>query len=54
MSIRTDLAVEMIDEDAANLPKGIKRRLRKSSACSITEITVADDAAGLRRHRGWQ
>ena len=48
MSIRTDLAVEMIDEDAANLPKGIKRRLRKSSACSITEITVADDAAGLR------
>ncbi len=48
MSIRTDLAVEMIDEDAANLPKGIKRRLRKSSACSITEITVADDAAGIR------
>ncbi len=48
MSIRTDLAVEMIDEDAENLPKGIKRRLRKSSACSITEITVTDDSAGLR------
>lgn len=48
MSIRTDLAVEMIDEDAASLPKGIKRKLRKSSACSITEIIVADDAAGAR------
>lgn len=48
MSIRTDLAVEMIDEDADDLPKGIKRRLRKSSACSITEIIVTDDAAGVR------
>lgn len=48
MSIRTDLAVEMIDEDAASLPKGIKRKLRKSSACSVTEIIVADDAAGAR------
>lgn len=48
MSVRTDLAVEMIDEDAASLPKGIKRRLRKSSACSITEIIVTDEIAGLR------
>ncbi len=48
MSIRTDLAVEMIDENAAELPKGIKRKLRKSSACSITEIIVTDDVAGVR------
>lgn len=48
MSIRTDLAVEMIDEDASSLPKGIKRKLRKSSACSVTEIIVTDDAAGAR------
>lgn len=48
MSIRTDLAVEMIDEDASNLPKGIKRKIRKSSACSITEIIVTDDAAGAK------
>ncbi len=48
MSIRTDLAVEMIDEDAKSLPKGIKRKLRKSSACAVTEIIVADDAAGMR------
>lgn len=48
MSKRTDLAVEMIDEDASSLPKGIKRKLRKSSACAITEIIVADSAAGRR------
>ena len=48
MSKRTDLAVEMIDEDASSLPKGIKRKLRKSSACSVTEIIVTDDAAGAR------
>lgn len=48
MSIRTDLAVEMVDEDASSLPKGIKRKLRKSSACSVTEIIVADDSAGRR------
>lgn len=48
MSIRTDLAIEMIDEDAKSLPKGIRRRLRKSSACSITEIIVTDAIAGLR------
>ena len=48
MPVRTDLAVEMIDEDAASLPKGIKRKLRKSSACSITEIIVTDEIAGLR------
>ncbi|MDE5742206.1 MAG: GPR endopeptidase [Oscillospiraceae bacterium] len=48
MSKRTDLAVEMIDEEAASLPKGIKRKLRKSSACSITEIIVADSSAGRR------
>lgn len=48
MSIRTDLAVEMIDEDAASLPRGIKRKLRKSDSCSITEIIVTDEMAGLR------
>lgn len=48
MSIRTDLAIEMVDEDAKSLPKGIRRKLRKSSACSITEIIVADAIAGLR------
>lgn len=48
MSIRTDLAIEMVDEDAKSLPKGIKRKLRKSTACSITEIIVTDTVAGLR------
>ena len=48
MSVRTDLAVEMIDEDAATLPKGVKRKIRKSSVCSITEIIVTDDMAGIR------
>lgn len=48
MSIRTDLAIEMIDEEAKSLPKGIRRKLRKSSACSITEIIVTDAIAGLR------
>ncbi len=48
MSVRTDLAVEMIDEEADSLPKGIKRKLRKSSACEITEIIVSDDMAGVR------
>ena len=48
MSVRTDLAVEMIDEDAKSLPKGIKRRLRKSSACTITEIIVTNEIAGIR------
>ncbi|MBP1561185.1 MAG: GPR endopeptidase [Oscillospiraceae bacterium] len=48
MAIRTDLAVEMIDEDAASLPDGIKRKLRKSSACSITEIIVTNSVAGFR------
>lgn len=48
MAIRTDLAVEMIDEDAKSLPRGVKRKIRKSSACSITEIIVTDEMAGLR------
>lgn len=48
MSKRTDLAVEMIDENASLLPKGIKRKIRKSSACTITEIIVTDEVAGLR------
>ena len=45
---RTDLAVEMIDPDKDSLPKGIKRRIRKSSVCTVTEITVTDDIAGIR------
>lgn len=48
MSVRTDLAVEMIDENADKLPRGIKRKIRKSSACTITEIIVEDEAAGRR------
>ena len=48
MSARTDLAVEMIDEDARSLPRGIGRKLRKSSACSITEIEVTSELAGLK------
>ncbi|MBQ2823190.1 MAG: GPR endopeptidase [Oscillospiraceae bacterium] len=48
MSVRTDLAVEMIDEDAKSLPKGIKRKIRRSSACTITEIIVTNEIAGLR------
>ncbi len=48
MAVRTDLAVEMIDEDVKSLPKGVKRKIRKSSACTITEITVTDEMAGLR------
>ncbi len=45
---RTDLAVEMFDADKGNLPKGIRRRIRKSSACTITEIIVDDILAGLK------
>lgn len=45
---RTDLAVEMFDPDSGRLPKGIKRKLRKSTVCEITEIIVSDDMAGLR------
>lgn len=45
---RTDLAVEMFDPDADKLPKGIKRRIRKSSVCEITEIIVTDDSAGMK------
>ena len=48
MSKRTDLAVECVDSDAHRLPKGIKRRIRKSSVCTITEIIVADEYAGLK------
>ena len=47
-SCRTDLAVEVFDPDAKTLPKGIRRKLRRSSVCSITEITVEDNMAGLR------
>lgn len=46
MSARTDLAVECIDPESGSLPAGIKRRIRRSSACEITEITVESDAAG--------
>lgn len=48
MSKRTDLAVEMVDEQAKNLPRGVTRKMRKSSVCTITEIIVEDDMAGLR------
>ena len=49
---RTDLAVEMFDPDSDKLPKGIKRKLRKSTVCEITEIIVTDDMAGLRIGKG--
>ncbi|MCI7767084.1 MAG: GPR endopeptidase [Oscillospiraceae bacterium] len=45
---RTDLAVEMFDPDSDKLPKGIKRKLRKSTVCEITEIIVSDEMAGIR------
>jgi len=45
---RTDLAVEMFDPDSGKLPKGITRKLRKSSVCEITEISVNDELAGIR------
>ena len=48
MSVRTDLAIEMVDEDAKSLPKGLKRRLRKSDACLITEIIITEELAGRR------
>lgn len=48
MSQRTDLAVEIFDEDAHKLPQGIKRKKRRSSVCSITEIIVSDHMAALR------
>lgn len=45
---RTDLAVELIDPESDKLPKGIRRKLRKSSVCSITEIIVDDILAGIK------
>lgn len=45
---RTDLAVEIFDPDAQQLPKGVSRRIRKSSVCTITEITVHDIMAEIR------
>ncbi len=48
MSVRTDLAVECVDAGSRSLPKGIKRKIRKSSVCTITEIIVEDELAGLR------
>ena len=45
---RTDLAVEMIDPDAESLPKGITRKLRRSSVCSITEVIVESMEAGIK------
>ncbi len=48
MSSRTDLAVELFDDEASSLPKGIKRKLRKSSVCHITEISVLNEMAALR------
>lgn len=49
---RTDLAVETFDNEANKLPKGIKRRIRRSSVCTITEITVEDEMAGLKIGKG--
>lgn len=42
---RTDLAVECIDNDADILPKGLTRKIRKSSVCNITEIVVENNTA---------
>ena len=48
MSVRTDLAVECIDPESGSLPKGITRKIRKSPACTITEIIIEDDSAGMK------
>lgn len=49
MSIqRTDLAVEIFDNDKNNLPKGVTRKLRRSSVCDITEIKVTDEYAAMK------
>lgn len=48
MSKRTDLTIEMLDENASSLPKGITRKIRSSSVCTITEIIISDELAGLR------
>ncbi|MGN0643222.1 MAG: GPR endopeptidase [Huintestinicola sp.] len=45
---RTDLAVEVFDPDVKKLPKGIRRKIRRSSVCTVTEIIVEDEMAGLR------
>lgn len=47
-SSRTDLAVEMLDPDASSLPEGVKRKLRKSSVCEITEIIIENQSASLK------
>lgn len=47
-SSRTDLAVEMINEEVSGMPKGIRKRVRKSSVCTVTEIIVEDILAGLK------
>jgi spore protease len=46
MPKRTDLAIELIDEDAAAFPKGIKRRIREKKASKVTEVLINDRAAG--------
>lgn len=48
MPSRTDLAVECFDPDGGKLPRGVKRKIRKSSSCTITEIEISDELAGLR------
>lgn len=45
MSVRTDLAYEGISAEG-ELPAGIKRSVRKSAGCEITEILVETDSAG--------
>lgn len=45
MSVRTDLAYEGISAEGA-LPEGIKRSVRNSTGCEITEIIVETDKAG--------
>lgn len=49
---RTDLAVEMFDPDSEKLPRGITRRIRRSSVCTVTEITVEDEMSGLKIGKG--
>ncbi|MCM1523372.1 MAG: GPR endopeptidase [Ruminococcus sp.] len=49
---RTDLAVEMFDPDSEKLPRGIKRKIRRSSVCTVTEITVEDEMSGLKIGKG--
>ncbi|MDR0947676.1 MAG: GPR endopeptidase [Ruminococcus sp.] len=45
---RTDIAVELIDEDAHPLPSGVNRNVREKKATKVTEITIKDRQAASK------